>query len=143
VDAFVMWGAHWAFGDPRPEHLDPVLLMWWMRSTIERDRLPPGRTVVQFDFRGACDDSMWLVMEQDDVSVCLQHPGYDIDLVVIGDLAALSRVWGRRTTFAATLGCGLVRLDGHLALAQAFPGWLGWDPVPGVPTADDHPMENI
>jgi DNA-binding HxlR family transcriptional regulator len=131
VDAFVMWGAHWAFGDPRPDQLDPVLLMWWMRSTIERDRLPPGRTVVQFDFRGACTDSMWLVLEPDDVSVCLQHPGHEIDLVVTGDLAALYRVWGHRDTFSRTLQCGQVRLDGPLALARAFPGWLGWEPESG------------
>jgi DNA-binding HxlR family transcriptional regulator len=127
ADAFVAWGARWAFSDPQPVHLDPVLLLWWIRSAIQRDRLPPHRVVVQFDFRGACALTMWLVLERDDVSVCLQHPGFEIDLLLTADLAALYRVWGRRDTFAGVLRCGLVALDGPPTLARAFPGWLDWD----------------
>src|SRR5215213_1899681 len=125
--AFVTWGARWAFSDPQPVHLDPVLLLWWMRGAVQRDRLPPRRVVVQFDFRGACALTMWLVMERDDVSVCLQHPGFDVDLLLTADLATLYRVWGRRETFAGALRCGLVALDGPLALTRAFPGWLAWE----------------
>ena len=78
---------------------------------------------------------MWLVLEPDDVSVCLQHPGFDIDLLLTADLAALYRVWGRRETFAGALRCGQVTLDGPPALARAFPGWLGWGPVAEVALA--------
>jgi DNA-binding HxlR family transcriptional regulator len=129
TDAFVAWGARWAFSDPQPVHLDPVLLLWWMRGAVQRDRLPPRRVVVQFDFRGACALTMWLVVERDDVSVCLQHPGFDVDLLLTADLATLYRVWGRRETFAGALRCGLVALDGPPTLARAFPGWLAWDIV--------------
>jgi DNA-binding HxlR family transcriptional regulator len=40
VGALRAWGEAWAFGDPAPEELDPVLLMWWMRRRAEVDRLP-------------------------------------------------------------------------------------------------------
>ena len=29
------WGARWAFGEPRPDELDPTVLMWWMRGGID------------------------------------------------------------------------------------------------------------
>ena len=33
------WGARWAFGEPRPDELDPTVLMWWIRGGIDPDRL--------------------------------------------------------------------------------------------------------
>ncbi len=128
AEALVAWGTRWAFSEPQPAQLDPVLLLWWIRGIVQRDRLPPQRVVVQFDFRGAHILTMWLVLERDDVSVCLQHPGFDVDLLLTGDLAALYRIWGRRDTLAGAMRRGLVTLDGPPALARAFPGWLlGWD----------------
>ena len=32
------WGARWAFGEPRPDELDPVVLMWWIRGGIDPER---------------------------------------------------------------------------------------------------------
>lgn len=130
--AFIAWGGRWAFGEPQPVHLDPVLLLWWIRGVVQRDRLPSQRVVVQFDFRGAHVLTMWLVLERHDVSVCLTHPGYDVDLLLTGDLATLYRVWGRRETFAGGLRRGLVQLDGPPSLTRAFPSWIGWDAMPEV-----------
>jgi DNA-binding HxlR family transcriptional regulator len=46
------WSVRWAFGEPRPEELDPVLLLWKMHQRIRRSAIPATRTVVEFDFRG-------------------------------------------------------------------------------------------
>jgi DNA-binding HxlR family transcriptional regulator len=132
----VEWGTRWAFKDPEPVHLNPALLLWWMRGAVRREHLPAQRVVVQFDFRGACVVSMWLVLERNDVSVCLKHPGFDFDVLLTADLAALYQVWGRRATFAGALRCGQVTLDGSPTLARAFPGWLGWGPVAESDGAD-------
>src|SRR5689334_17342900 len=29
------WGEKWAFGDPTPDQLDPVLLMWWLHNRVD------------------------------------------------------------------------------------------------------------
>src|SRR5262249_10845724 len=39
IDVFGEWGARWAFGDPRPNELDPIVLLWWMRRRVCRDRI--------------------------------------------------------------------------------------------------------
>jgi DNA-binding HxlR family transcriptional regulator len=129
VEALVTWGARWAFGSPDPCHLDPVLLLWWMRGGVRYDRLPPRRVVVQFDFRGRPADSMWLVLEPTDASVCLTPPGFEVDLVVTADLAALFRVWGGHLGLAAARRAGLVWLEGPTALVRAFPTWWTWSPT--------------
>jgi DNA-binding HxlR family transcriptional regulator len=53
IDVLLTWGARWTFGEPDPTDLDPLLLLWWMRSRICIDQLPQERIVVQFDFYGA------------------------------------------------------------------------------------------
>src|SRR6185437_12260516 len=40
INSLKTWGEAWAFGDPTPEELDPVLLMWRLRSQVNRDQLP-------------------------------------------------------------------------------------------------------
>jgi DNA-binding HxlR family transcriptional regulator len=73
VQAIGEWGVTWAFTDPRPEELDPDLLIVWMARHVDREQLPPDRTVVQFDFRDPAK-RYWMVLEPSEVSVCLQHP---------------------------------------------------------------------
>lgn len=129
IDVLGAWGARWAFGDPRPSELDPVVLLWWMRRRVHRHRLPPRRVVIQFDFRGGRAGSYWLVLERTDVSVCLQHPRFDVDLRVIADLEAFYRVWLGRIRMEQALREGRVRLDGVPAMVRAFSHWFAWSPM--------------
>jgi SCP-2 sterol transfer family len=99
-----------------------------MMRRVHRQRLPAGRTVIQFDLRGERSGSYWLVLERTDVSVCLQHPKFDVDVHVSADIAAFYRVWLGRTTLAAAMRAGLVRIDAMPAAARAFPRWFAWSP---------------
>src|SRR2546421_5529373 len=93
VDLFGEWGARWAFGEPRPNELDPIILLWWMRRRVALDSVPRRRLVIEFNFRGGPKQKYWLLIEPTDVSVCLKHPGFDVDVIVNADLMAFYRVW--------------------------------------------------
>ena len=129
VEALGRWGAQYAFSDPEPEELDPLLVIWWMQRRVNLDMIPPRRVVIQFDLHGFVPRKLrvgtyWLVLQPRDASVCLQDPGFDIDLLVEADVAALYRVWFGRLTFAEALHDELITLHGPAPLARAFPGWL-------------------
>src|SRR5512134_2122227 len=49
VQSIGEWGATWSVTEPRPEELDPYLLVVWMARHVDRRLLPANRTVVQFD----------------------------------------------------------------------------------------------
>jgi DNA-binding HxlR family transcriptional regulator len=132
VDAFGEWGARWAFGEPRPNELDPIVLLWWMRRRVCLDCIPRRRVVIQFDFRGGPKRSYWLLIEPGDVSVCLKKPGFDIDVLVTADIMAFYRVWLGRSTLAEGLRRNQVRLDGAPADIRAFPRWFAWSPMAGT-----------
>jgi len=129
IDQLGGWGARWAFGDPRANELDPVVLLWWMRRRVCIEAIGKRRLVIQFDLSGGPKQSYWLLVGHADVSVCLKNPGFDIDVIVSADIAAFYRVWLGRVTLAEALRKQQVRLDGAPADVRAFSGWFAWSPM--------------
>jgi DNA-binding HxlR family transcriptional regulator len=129
IDVLGGWGARWAFGDPRRTELDPIVLLWWMRRRVHRQRLPGRRVVIEFSFRGPRSGTYWLVLERSDISVCLQHPKFPIDLRVVADIGGFYRVWLGRISLQEAVRSRLVRLDGPPAVCRAFPEWFAWSPM--------------
>jgi DNA-binding HxlR family transcriptional regulator len=125
VQALGEWGATWSFTDPRAEELDPDLLIVWMARHVDRERLPADRTVVKFDFRDP-KRRYWMVLEPSEVSVCLQHPGFDVDLEVNVDTATLYRVYLGRAGLADATRTGLLTLSGPRTLQRGFGRWFTW-----------------
>ena len=119
VQAIGEWGATWSFTEPRPEELDPDLLIVWMARHVDRQRLPPNRTVVQFDFR-APKRRYWMVLEPAEVSVCLQHPGFDVDLEVIVDSTTLYRVYLGRAELGGAIRAGQLTMTGPRTLQRGL-----------------------
>src|SRR5262245_58631156 len=125
VQAIGEWGATWSLTEPRAEELDPYLLTVWIARHVDRQRLPPNRTVVQFDFR-APKHRYWMVLEPSEVSVCLQHPGFDADLEVSVDTATLYRVYLGRAELGSVIRAGNLTMSGSRTLQRAFGQWFTW-----------------
>ena len=125
VQAIGEWGATWSFTEPRPEELDPDLLIVWMARHVDRQRLPPNRTVVQFDFRDP-KRRYWMVLEPSEVSVCLQHPGFDVDLEVTVDTSTLYRVYLGRAELGGAIRAGRLTMSGPRTLQRGFGHWFTW-----------------
>src|ERR671917_350881 len=76
------WGARWAFGEPRPDELDPTVLMWWIRAGIDAEHLGDGRTVLHVRVPDARRTRFWFVVDPTDVSLCFTDPGLDVDVTM-------------------------------------------------------------
>lgn len=124
IGTLLTWGARWAFSDPDPNDLDPLLLLWWMRDRVCVDQLPARRVVVQFDFRGAVNESYWLILTKEDVSLCITDPGFELDVLITADLATYFQIWLGKIQFSDAVEEGLIKLDAIPPLADAFPQWF-------------------
>src|ERR1700738_4401311 len=129
IDHFGEGGARWAFGPRRPRERDPIVLLWWMRRRVARDRISRRRVVIQFDFRRAPQRSYWLLIDPTDVSVCLKQPNFDVDVIVTAEITAFYQVWLGHSSLADAIRKNLVRLDGAPADIRAFPAWFTWSPM--------------
>ena len=131
------WGQRWARAQVARGDLDPSLLMWDIHRRVNLEALPPERVVVRFEFRGVpatlrCPKYWWLVLEREEVDLCLKDPGFLVDMVVSADLRALTRVWMGYARMAETVRAGLIRLEGPRPLVRAFPTWLTLSSLAGV-----------
>jgi DNA-binding HxlR family transcriptional regulator len=131
------WGQRWARSQINADDLDPGLLMWDIHRRLNIERLPAHRVVVLFDFRGVpkawrAVRSFWLVLQGSDVDLCLKDPGFEVDLVVDADLAALTKVWMGNVRLGDAMRSRLVTLVGPTVLVRAFPGWLALSGFAGV-----------
>jgi DNA-binding HxlR family transcriptional regulator len=122
VFALGEWGATWMLGDPRPGELDPDLVMLWMARHVDRRALPHGRTVVQFDFADR-RKRYWMVLEPSEVSVCLQHPGFDIDLSIRVDTETMYAIYQGRVEIGGAMKAGTVTMSGPSELQRAVTQW--------------------
>jgi DNA-binding HxlR family transcriptional regulator len=131
IGSLAVWGEAWAFAEPTPEELDPVLLMWRMRNGVIVEQLPESRIVVQYDFHGAAAVSFWLILTTEDVTLCLTDPGYETDVLVTADLAAFFKLFMQRMSYQEALNDYDISVEGIPSLTRAFPNWFGWcAPVP-------------
>ena len=97
IEMLSIWGQRWFQGRLGPDDLDPGLLMYGMQRQIDPAEIPPGRTVVRFEFRGlpkGCRGKgyWWYVIQRPEVDVCLKDPGFEVDAVVRADLAAFTKL---------------------------------------------------
>lgn len=123
------WGVKWAFGEPKPDELDPALLVWKIHQSIDKGHLPNRRIVVQFDLAGRRARRLWLVLEPREVSVCLRPPGFDSDLILRADISLLYQVWLGRIDYDVAVGRGEILVEGPRDLTRALPGWFMWSPM--------------
>lgn len=125
VQSIGEWVAHWIMTDPTPAEADPQLLMLWISRHVDRKALPEGRVVAEFRFRDR-GTLIWLTLERNDVSVCLEDPCLPIDLVVESASVDLYRVYLGRSTLAAEQKAGRISVRGRPAMVHAFPSWMEW-----------------
>jgi DNA-binding HxlR family transcriptional regulator len=121
------WGARHAFGDPRPEELDPEVLMWWLHGRIDTSEVDK-RAVVQIEVSDR-RKVYWLVIEPGDASVCYTDPGFEIDAVLRSDLAPLYRMWEGEIELLDAMRAGEIELVGARWVVRGFPQWLQYSPV--------------
>ena len=125
-----IWGQRWVQTELSLKNLDPSLLMWDMRRSLDVTPMPPKRSTIQFHFPELPSSRQfyWLVIENPSVDLCQVDPGYDVDLFVEGSLRTMTRIWMGMTTVQAELDAGRLELSGDGTLARSMQRWLGLSP---------------
>lgn len=127
IEALGVWGLQFVHSNFEHQDLDPRLLMWDMRRSVRTDHLPPGRVVIRFEFldQPANKRYWWLLKDREDLDLCLQDPGFEVDLTVSVDLHTMTRVWMGDLDLADALRAGTLTLEGSTTLCLSFPDWIG------------------
>ena len=92
---------------------------------LARERLPERRVVAHFRFPGLPrkGGELWVVFDGERSEVCRKDPGFEIELFVEAEPAALAEWHLGRIEWVAALRAGRIRVLGAASLARALPTW--------------------
>ena len=125
-----IWGQRWVESSLSLKNLDPSLLMWDMRRSLDPTPLPPRRVTINFIYPDApqAKEAWWLVIEGKTVDLCSTNPGFEVDLYVHASLRSMTSVWMGITTVRSEMDAGQIELIGDRKLALSMQQWLGLSP---------------
>lgn len=134
INELGVWGQRWARSNLSRGDLDPKLLMWDIHRRLDTTRLSARRRVLRFEFDDCPPATRfwWLVVDGQDVDVCLKDPGYDIDLFVRSLLKVMTGVWMGDYSFKAALAAQTIRVTGDRQLCETMPEWFLLNKLAGV-----------
>ena len=134
VFGLATWGARWTFGEPMAEELDPDLLLWWLHRQLDSSGLPRPRFTIHVPFTDH-PSRYWIVVE-DEASICLADPGFEVDVTLRTDRASLYRTYLGRSSLAEAQRRGDVEMSGSKQAVRAFFDAFRQSPVAGIVAAE-------
>ena len=105
-----------------------------LRSGVDAGFFTTDRTVVQYEFTDISGPTRlwWLVIKPDEVDLCIQDPGFEINLFVTTDLLTLTKAWMGDTPIKQSIRSGAIELHGSSTLARTFDKWMRRSPYANV-----------
>jgi DNA-binding HxlR family transcriptional regulator len=129
IEKLGMWSLCWTDGDIDPNDIDDAYLSYTLRRILRSTVVGHDRVTLRIDFHGlkksrVARRSWWLLVNADDVDVCLKDPGFEVTAVITADLTTYIRVYLGHLPLANALRSGQMRLEGPADIVRKLPRWL-------------------
>ena len=131
VESIGVWGQRWVDADLSLDNLDPSLLMWDMRRSLNVEPLPPRKLIIQFiypELARAQQNWRLLVDPKHGADLYSVDPGFDDDLFSRCDLRTMTAIWMGLDTVSKAVADDRLVLIGDMEVAKNMQRWLGLSP---------------
>ncbi len=126
LENIAVWGMRWARGRMSDNELDIELLMWEIQRRIQTKNLPDGETVICFVFTDLKKHrSWWVWIDGDEVDLCTEDPGKDVDLYISTDVRTMAEVWQGDIELKKALADETIKTQGNHKLIKTIHDWIG------------------
>jgi DNA-binding HxlR family transcriptional regulator len=134
IEALGTWGQRWSRRQLADNELDVGLLIWSLERSVRADAFPGKRTVVRLEFtdqRGA-KRLWWFVNENGHCELCLQDPGFDVDLYLACTLRDMICIVRGDLSLTRAIESDRLVVTGASAVRRALRAWLNLSPLAQV-----------
>lgn len=132
------WGMRWARQNLTENDYDVELLMLYLKRSIHPDKLPGRETVVRFRFTDIKNfPDWWIVVKGDEVDLCTNDPGKDIDIYFTSMVKTMADVWMGDTTYKKAMRAGSLKVDGDRQLKNSIESWMSNSMFSDLPSAEE------
>jgi DNA-binding HxlR family transcriptional regulator len=135
IESIGHWGQRWVRSDLRSEELDAGALMWYIHRHFRVDKLPNSRVVMHIELTDEKHlKHWWLVLQAPEVELCIDDPGFDVEIELAVDLRSLTQIYIGDLSMQEALATRRVRARGPAHLLGNMPIWFARSKF-----ADDNP----
>lgn len=119
------WGMRWARSTMKDEELDVELLMGDICKRFDSARLPGRRAVIRFKFTDLNRYAEWWIkVKDDDVDLCMEDPGSEVDVYFTTDLRTLTEVWMGDLSLQNAQDGGQLQIVGSARILRNIRSWF-------------------
>ncbi|OLQ81595.1 HxlR family transcriptional regulator [Photobacterium proteolyticum] len=133
IEHLSQWGMRWARGQMDDDDLDLDLLMLHLPRNLNCKKLVGRETVIRFNF----DDvhtfpSWWLVVEGEEVDVCVHEPGKEVDVYMNTSLRTMTEIWMGDTSYKQAMADKKLTVVGIPLLTKNIDSWMPVSAFAGI-----------
>ncbi|MBT4890176.1 MAG: transcriptional regulator [Rhodospirillales bacterium] len=126
IETLSIWGMRWARNQLSDNELDVEFLMREIQRRLKTDQLPDGETIICLTFQELTKHkTWWLIVDNNDVDLCTEDPGKDVDIYINSSVRTLVEVWEGDVDIRSALRDGTINVHGVSHLINTMPDWFG------------------
>ena len=119
------WGMRWARANLPDDDCDVELLMLYLKRSINPDNLVGNETTIRFKFTDLQEFSTWwIVVEGDDIDICSNDPGKDVDVYFTCNVKTMVKIWMGDSSYKKSLAGDDLKIVGPKALTKDIGSWM-------------------
>jgi DNA-binding HxlR family transcriptional regulator len=119
------WGMRWARSNMSDDELDVEMLMADIQRRIDPSKLPGGRTMLKFNYTDLDNFAEWWVkISGDHVELCLDDPGYEVNVYFTATLRTMTEVWMGDLSLRKAQADGRLKIVGPSTLFRNINSWF-------------------
>jgi DNA-binding HxlR family transcriptional regulator len=134
IEALGVWGQRWSRRQLAEGEIDLGLLIWGLERGVDPVAFGPGRSVVRLELTDQTEaKSLWWFVSQDGrCELCLEDPGFEVDLYLACSLVTMIRVVRGDMSLQAARDGGMLEVIGSAKARRVLAGWLNLSPLTGI-----------
>lgn len=132
------WGMRWARSSLTEKDYDVELLMLYLKRSIVPDKLIGRETVIRFKFTDIDKyQDWWLVAKGDELDLCVNDPGKDVDVYFTSKVKTLADIWMGDNTYKKAVREGALTVVGDQMLTRNVSSWMNNSIFTDLPSASE------
>ncbi|MCP4328324.1 MAG: helix-turn-helix transcriptional regulator [Alphaproteobacteria bacterium] len=131
IVALGTWGQRWSRRQLAENEIDLGLLIWSLERSVKATVFGGGRTVVRLHFtdQPSGKDVWWFVNHDEACELCLEDPGFDVDLYLTCTLPDMIRIVRGDLSLTRALASERLEAIGPARVRKRLRAWLNLSPL--------------
>ena len=134
VEALGIWGQRWSRRQLAEAEVDLGLLIWGLERSVRPDAFGATRSVVRLELtdQPAAKTLWWFVNQDGRCELCLEDPGFEVDLYLACTQVTMIYVVRGDISLARATDSGRLEAIGSAAARRALGTWLNLSPLTSI-----------